>query len=68
MGAGLRNEGLGMKVLYVVQCKKNKRWEFTYWTRQGKPVSKAAAVKAMARALREFPQSMFRIAESKLEA
>jgi hypothetical protein len=53
------------KTLYVIWHKKSGRWRSTLWTRQGKPVSKRAAVKALARAQKDWPNEEYRIAEVK---
>jgi hypothetical protein len=53
------------KTLYVIKIKKSGRWRDTSWTRQGKPVSKRAAVKALARAQKDWPDEEYRIAEVK---
>ena len=63
------------KALFVVQVYKRKRWNRTIWTGfmreegavkySGKPVSKLAAIKAVARAQKKFPGTLFRIAEAK---
>jgi hypothetical protein len=53
------------KTLYVIRHKKSGRWRSTLWTRQGKPVSKRAAVKALARAQKDWPNEEYRIAEVK---
>lgn len=56
------------KTLFVIKVKKNERWKKTWWTRQGKPVTRRVAVKAMERAKDAFPDSEYRIAEYKVKA
>ena len=53
------------KNLYVIRHKQSGRWRSTLWTRQGKPVSKRAAVTALARAKKDWPAEEYRIAEVK---
>lgn len=48
---------------YVVQVYKWKRWNKTIWTRQGKPVFIRAARKALKRARKRFPESIYRLRE-----
>jgi ribosomal protein L13E len=49
------------KILYVVQVNTWKKWLKTWWTRQGKPVSKRAAELAMGRAQAAFPYNTYRV-------
>jgi hypothetical protein len=46
---------------YVIQIRRFKegRWKNTTWTRQGKPVLIRAARKALARAQRKFPPTLY---------
>ena len=62
-----------LRAKFIVQIKKNEHWIDTTWTRYrkrsrrctGRAVTQPAAMRAMERAKKRFPDSEFRVAKTK---